>query len=97
MRGSIETGENSPVVVAPCRATESRRDEERYGRLVAPLLVDRPDVTPLVTSAMIGSANVRWDLRVETYGTEAALAATLRRFAGAIMHRERRGDLDRPA
>lgn len=48
-----------------------------------------------VTSAMIRSAEVRWDLRIETYKTEAELVATLRRFAGGIMHRERRGDLDR--
>ena len=49
-----------------------------------------------VTSAMIRSATVRWDLRVETYATEADLVQKLRRFAGGIMHRERRGDLDRP-
>jgi hypothetical protein len=48
-----------------------------------------------VTSAMIRSAKVRWDLRVETYETEADLVATLRRFAGGIMHRERRGNLGR--
>ncbi|WP_418282447.1 DUF7509 family protein [Halorubrum sp. DTA98] len=47
-----------------------------------------------VSSAMIRSARVRWDLRVETYETEAELVATLRRFAGEIMHRERRGELD---
>jgi len=47
-----------------------------------------------VTSAMIRSANTRWDLRIETYETEAELIETLRRFAGEIMHRERRGDLD---
>ena len=47
-----------------------------------------------VTSAMIRSANVRWDLRIETYETEADLVATLRRFAGEIMHRERRGELE---
>jgi len=46
-----------------------------------------------VTSAMIRSANVRWDLRVETYETEAELVDELRLFAGEIMHRERRGDL----
>ena len=46
-----------------------------------------------VTSAMIRSAKARWDLRVETYETEAALVAKLRRFAGGIMHRERRGEL----
>ena len=49
-----------------------------------------------VTSAMIRSANVRWDLRIETYETEAELVAVLRRFAGEIMHRERRGELDHP-
>ena len=48
-----------------------------------------------VTSAMIRSAKVRWDLRVETYETEAELVDKLRRFAGGIMQRERRGDLDR--
>jgi hypothetical protein len=48
-----------------------------------------------VTSAMIRSARVRWDLRVETYETEAELVAKLRRFAGGIMQRERRGDLAR--
>lgn len=47
-----------------------------------------------VTSAMIRSANTRWDLRIETYETEAELIDTLRRFAGEIMHRERRGDLN---
>jgi hypothetical protein len=46
-----------------------------------------------VTSAMIRSAPVRWDVRVETYDTEAELVNKLRRFAGGIMHRERRGDL----
>ncbi|MDS0261047.1 hypothetical protein NDI56_16740 [Haloarcula sp. S1CR25-12] len=46
-----------------------------------------------VTSAMIRSAPVRWDLRVETYETEAELVTKLRRFAGGVMHRERRGDL----
>lgn len=48
-----------------------------------------------VTSAMIRSAPVRWDLRVETYETEAELVAKLRRFAGGIMHLERRGELNR--
>ena len=48
-----------------------------------------------VTSAMIRSASVRWDLRVETYETEDELVAKLRRFAGGIMHRERRGGLRR--
>jgi len=48
-----------------------------------------------VTSAMIRSASVRWDLRIETYETESELVNVLRRFAGGVMHRERRGDLDR--
>ncbi|TYL35815.1 hypothetical protein CV102_25825 [Natronococcus pandeyae] len=48
-----------------------------------------------VTSAMIRSAKVRWDLRIETYETERELVDTLRRFAGEIMQRERRGNLDR--
>lgn len=48
-----------------------------------------------VTSAMIRSARVRWDLRVETYETEADLVSRLRLFAGGIMQRERREDLDR--
>ncbi|WP_076610980.1 DUF7509 family protein [Natronorubrum thiooxidans] len=48
-----------------------------------------------VTSAMIRSAKVRWDLRIQTYETEADLVDTLRRFAAGIMQRERRGDLDR--
>ena len=48
-----------------------------------------------VTSAMIRSAKVRWDLRVETYDTEAALVDELRLFAGGIMQRERRGELGR--
>ena len=46
-----------------------------------------------VTSAMIRSARVRWDLRIATYETEAELVSKLRFFAGDIMHRERRGDL----
>lgn len=46
-----------------------------------------------VSSAMIRSATDRWDLRVETYETEVELVAKLQRFAGEIMHRERRGDL----
>ena len=48
-----------------------------------------------VTSAMIRSARVRWDLRIETYETEAELADKLRFFAGGIMQRERRGELSR--
>jgi len=47
-----------------------------------------------VTSAMIRSAQVRWDLRVETYATESELISKLRLFAGGIMHQERRGDLE---
>ena len=46
-----------------------------------------------VTSAMIRSSKVRWDLRVETYETEEELVSKLRRFAGGVMQRERRGDL----
>lgn len=46
-----------------------------------------------VSSAMIRSANLRWDLRVETYESETELIGKLRRFAGNIMHRERRGSL----
>ena len=48
-----------------------------------------------VTSAMIRSAKVRWDLRVETYETESELVDKLRLFAGGIMQQERRGELDR--
>lgn len=48
-----------------------------------------------VTSAMLRSATVRWDLRVATYETEAELVSKLRLFAGGIMQRERRGSLDR--
>lgn len=48
-----------------------------------------------VTSAMIRSAKVRWDLRVETYDTEADLVDRLRLFAGGIMQQERRGELSR--
>jgi hypothetical protein len=47
-----------------------------------------------VTSAMIRSAQVRWDLRVATYETESELVSKLRLFTGGIMHRERHGDLD---
>ncbi|WP_083909352.1 DUF7509 family protein [Natronococcus amylolyticus] len=47
-----------------------------------------------VTSAMIRSAKVRWDLRIETYDTEAELVDTLRRFVGEIMQREHRGGLN---
>jgi hypothetical protein len=48
-----------------------------------------------VTSAMIRSASVRWDLRVETYDTKDELVGKLRRFAGGIMQSERRGGLSR--
>jgi hypothetical protein len=48
-----------------------------------------------VTSEMIRSSTVRWDLRVETYESETDLVDKLRRFAGNVMHRERRGDLPR--
>ena len=48
-----------------------------------------------VTSAMIRSATVRWDLRVETYSTEGELVDKLRLFAAGIMQRERRGELNR--
>ncbi|QKG94205.1 hypothetical protein HPS36_14975 (plasmid) [Halorubrum salinarum] len=47
-----------------------------------------------VTSAMIRSAQVRWDLRVGTYETESELISKLRLFTAGIMHQERRGDLD---
>jgi len=47
-----------------------------------------------VKSSMIRFAQVRWDLRVETYDTESELISKLRLFAGGIMHQERRGDLD---
>lgn len=48
-----------------------------------------------VTSAMIRSARVRWDLRVETYESETELAGKLRLFAGGIMQQERLGILSR--
>jgi len=48
-----------------------------------------------VTSAMIRSASMRWDLRIGTYETEDELVGKLRQFVGGIMHRERRGDLER--
>jgi len=47
-----------------------------------------------VTSAMIRSARVRWDLRIQTYETDAELLNTLHQFAAEVMHRERRGDLE---
>ncbi|RBI58717.1 hypothetical protein DMJ13_25575 [halophilic archaeon] len=48
-----------------------------------------------VTSAMIRSAKMRWDLRVETYETETELVDKLRLFTGGIMQQERRGELNR--
>ncbi|ELZ29873.1 hypothetical protein C474_12591 [Halogeometricum pallidum JCM 14848] len=48
-----------------------------------------------VTSAMIRSAKVRWDLRVETYETGSELVDKLRLFAGGIMQQERQGGLNR--
>ena len=47
-----------------------------------------------VTSEMIRSARTRWDLRVETYETEAELVQVVRRFVVTIMNRERFGDLE---
>jgi len=47
-----------------------------------------------VTSEMIRSARTRWDLRVETYETEADLVDVLRRFVVTTMNRERFGDLE---
>ena len=47
-----------------------------------------------VTSEMIRSARTRWDLRVETYETEAELVQVVRRFVATVMNRERYGDLD---
>ncbi|WP_049924776.1 DUF7509 family protein [Halopiger djelfimassiliensis] len=47
-----------------------------------------------VTSEMIRSARTRWDLRIETYETEAELAATIRRFVVTVMNREQFGDLE---
>ncbi|MFB6150277.1 MAG: hypothetical protein ABEJ40_00580 [Haloarculaceae archaeon] len=47
-----------------------------------------------VTSEMIRSARTRWDLRIETYETEAELVATMRRFVATTMNRERFGDLE---
>lgn len=48
-----------------------------------------------VTSQMITAANRRWDLRLESYESEAELVDTLQAFVGGVMHRERRGALDR--
>ncbi|QCS42767.1 hypothetical protein [Natrinema versiforme] len=47
-----------------------------------------------VTSEMIRSARSRWDLRIETYETEAELIDTVRRFVVTTMNRERFGDLE---
>ena len=47
-----------------------------------------------VTSEMIRSARTRWDLRIETYETEAELVETVRRFVVTTMNRERFGDLE---
>ncbi|WP_222919024.1 hypothetical protein [Natrinema sp. SYSU A 869] len=47
-----------------------------------------------VTSEMIRSARRRWDLRLETYETEAELIDTVRRFVVTTMNRERFGDLE---
>lgn len=48
-----------------------------------------------VTSEMIHSAKTRWDLRVETYETEAELVDILKQFVVTIMNRERFGDLQK--
>ncbi|MFC6823565.1 DUF7509 family protein [Halopelagius fulvigenes] len=47
-----------------------------------------------VTSAMLRAANERWDLRIESYGTEAELLDRLRLFVADVMNRELHGDLD---
>lgn len=47
-----------------------------------------------VTSEMIRSARTRWDLRIETYGTEEELIDIVRRFVVIVMNRERYGDLE---
>ncbi|NGM70921.1 hypothetical protein G6M89_18255 [Natronolimnobius sp. AArcel1] len=47
-----------------------------------------------VTSEMIRSARTRWDLRIETYETEAELIETVKRFVVTTMNRERFGDLE---
>ena len=47
-----------------------------------------------VTSEMIRSARTRWDLRVETYESEAELVQVVQRFVVTIMNRERFGDLE---
>ncbi|WP_148413494.1 hypothetical protein [Haloferax sp. KTX1] len=48
-----------------------------------------------VTSEMIRAARARWDLRVETYDTEAELHKRVRLFVADVMNRELHGDLDR--
>ncbi|WP_424008653.1 DUF7509 family protein [Haloferax denitrificans] len=48
-----------------------------------------------VTSEMIRAARARWDLRVETYDTEAELHKRIRLFVADVMNRELHGDLDR--
>lgn len=48
-----------------------------------------------VTSEMIRSARTRWDLRIETYESEADLVDTVRRFVVTTMNREQFGDLER--
>jgi len=45
---------------------------------------------------MIRAARARWDLRVETYDTEAELHKRIRLFVPDVMNRELHGDLDRP-
>ncbi|ELZ97931.1 DUF7509 family protein [Haloferax sulfurifontis] len=48
-----------------------------------------------VTSEMIRAARARWDLRIETYDTEAELHKRIRLFVADVMNRELHGDLDR--
>ncbi|QOS11502.1 uncharacterized protein HfgLR_06800 [Haloferax gibbonsii] len=48
-----------------------------------------------VTSEMIRAARARWDLRVETYDTEAELHKRIRLFVADVMNRELHGDLGR--
>ncbi|RDI70041.1 DUF7509 family protein [Halopelagius longus] len=47
-----------------------------------------------VTSAMLRAANERWDLRIESYETEAELLDRLKLFVADVMNRELHGDLD---
>lgn len=47
-----------------------------------------------VTSEMIRSARTRWDLRIESYASEAELIDIVVRFAVTIMNRERYGGLE---